>query len=150
MIDGYHRSCESLASNRILKSMPFLFYYNPYLVTTLKNYNPVEYYEKLADILAYLTSDKVLKQRLNSTSIRKVKFTHRVRTMGAKSRANGFKEMAEKLRTDHKLRAFHEGKSKELPTFYHQRFEQLLGKYARLLSISERYPDLGQPEPNIL
>ena len=137
---------EQLANNRILKNVPFGFYYNPYLVTTLKNYTPLEFYTKMADMLSYITSKTVFKKRLNSTSDWKGKSVHWVRTMGAKPRANEYRRIVERLRIDHVFRAFLEGESEIPPDFYHEEYEKMLGPYAKLLSVADRCPDLGQPE----
>jgi hypothetical protein len=40
---------ELAAHGRILTAMPFSFYYAPYLVTMLKPYDPISYYQKLAE-----------------------------------------------------------------------------------------------------
>ena len=52
-----------LAEDRILKSMPFSFYYLPFRVTTLKNYDPIEYYEKLVEIHVEATTHRMLLDR---------------------------------------------------------------------------------------
>lgn len=45
------------------------------------------------------------------------------------------------------MRAFHAGRSAELPQFYQQRFDQMLGDYAPLLSREDRLPLLAAPVP---
>ena len=52
--------------NRILTSMPFTFYYMPYLVFMLKNYSAAAFYEKLIDIISYISSGNMLLKRLKS------------------------------------------------------------------------------------
>ena len=49
-----------LEQSRILRAMPLAFYYSPYLVTTLKNYSPVDYYKQLIDMSAYAGSKPLL------------------------------------------------------------------------------------------
>jgi hypothetical protein len=45
-----------LRDGRILRAMPFGFYYAPYLVTTLKHYDPVSYYEQLVGLLEHASA----------------------------------------------------------------------------------------------
>ena len=44
------------------------------------------------------------------------------------------------MKTDRDFRAFHEGRSKALPEYYHRKFEAALGPYAELLSREDRQP----------
>ena len=55
-----------LSEDRILTTMPFTFYYMPYLVFTLKNYSPVVFYEKLIDMISYISSGNMLLKRLKN------------------------------------------------------------------------------------
>jgi len=41
---------------------------------------------------------------------------------------------------DGEMRTFHEGRSNQLPEFYHQCFEKRLGRFAGLISRSDRIP----------
>ncbi len=52
-----------LSEDRVLTSMPFTFYYMPYLVFMLKNYSAAAYYEKLIDIISYVSSGSMLRNR---------------------------------------------------------------------------------------
>ena len=45
-----------MRDSRILRAMPFGFYYTPYLVTTLKHYDPVDYYEQLIGLLEHASA----------------------------------------------------------------------------------------------
>jgi hypothetical protein len=55
-----------LSEGRILTAMPFTFYYMPYLVYTLKNYSPVVFYERLIDMVSYISSGSMLLKRLKN------------------------------------------------------------------------------------
>ena len=136
-----------LASGRILKAMPFCFYYAPYLVTTLKNYEPVTYYEKLLELFSFSSSNTMLKRRLKSASNRKIKLIHWGRTISTKAANNSYQRILEMLRSDPQFRAFHEGQSEVLPEFYHKEYERMLGPYAELLSQADRAPNLEQLTP---
>jgi radical SAM superfamily enzyme YgiQ (UPF0313 family) len=135
---------ELLASDRILKAMPFGFYYAPYLVTTLRHYEPVAYYEKLLELFAHAASPSMLKRRIRSTSNRKVKLVHWTRTAGTRARMESYRQILHLLRTDDQFRAFHEGRSATLPEFYQHRYERMLKQYAGLLSRADRVPDLAR------
>jgi hypothetical protein len=44
---------------------------------------------------------------------------------------------------DGEMRSFHEARSNQLPEFYHQCFEKRLGRFAGLISRSDRIPVLS-------
>ncbi len=135
------------AEERILTSMPFSFYYAPYLVMTLKNYDPVTYYEKLIELLEHCCSSKMLKQRMASTTRRRVKIIHWTRTASTRAWIKAYRTILQMLRSDREFRAFHEGRSPVLPAFYHQMYERMLGAYAELISRRDLVPDLSHGVP---
>lgn len=136
---------EELArGDRILREMPFGCYYAPYLVTTLKNYDPVEYYGKLIELFEHACSPAMLRRRLRSTTNWRIKLLHQSRTRGTRSRLAGFRQIRDLLRSDTKFRAFHEGRTSTLPEFYHRAYERGLHRYAGLVSRTERIPTLEQ------
>ena len=143
MFDNY------LASDRILKKLPFAFYYFPYLVTTIKNYDPVTYFEKLIELSDFASSPEMLKRRIKSTSNWRIKAFHYIRTQGEKENKKRYGELLGMLRSDSQFREFHQGESQKLPEFYATRFDQLLGSYGELLSQAERTPCLEQLTPQI-
>jgi len=128
-----------LAEGRILTSMPFAFYYGPYLVTTMKNYSPVTYYEKSIELFSHMTSGSMLVKRLRTTS-GLIRFGYLARTLGMRQTLGTFRRFVELMKTDRQFRAFHEGESEILPEFYHRQYELLLGSYATLLSRDDRQP----------
>lgn len=136
-----------LANGRILRSMPFSFYYTPYLVTTLVNYHPIDYYDKLIDIYATLTSTMLLARRIVQKARLGFRMLHALRTFQMRQDLSVLRLLRKKLATDARLRAFHEGRAVSLPEFYHQRFEERLGRYASLISRAERTPDLQEQTP---
>jgi radical SAM superfamily enzyme YgiQ (UPF0313 family) len=131
-----------LSEGRILRSMPFSFYYTPYLVTTLKNYHPLEYYEKLADMYSVMTSGKMIADRLFTDAPPALRMLHVLRSLAMKKFLAAFRRIRNMLRTDPRFRAFHEGRSAALPDYYRRVYERKLGEYAGLLSPAERTPVL--------
>ncbi|MBZ5640285.1 MAG: radical SAM protein [Acidobacteriia bacterium] len=132
-----------LAQGRILRSMPFSFYYTPYLVTTLEHYHPVEYYEKLADMYASMTSATMIVSRLLTDAPPTLRALHALRSVAMKKFLSAFRRIRGLLETDLTFRAFHEGRSTALPDYYRRVYERKLGGYASLLSPAERTPELG-------
>lgn len=132
-----------LKNGRILRNMPFSFYYAPYLVTTLKNYSPVDYYRKFIDLCEHLATPQMLWRRLRTTHNASLRFLHIVRTVGMRGQIKELRRFLRVLSTDRQLRAFHEGESPTLPDFYHRLYEKMLGPYAPLLSRSDRTPELA-------
>lgn len=135
---------ELAASGRILAAMPFSFYYAPYLVTTLKNYDPETYYGKLAELYAYAASPEMLRRRLRTTSHRAIRYVHRARTAGFRSDIASFHRIRAMLRSDRQFRAFHDGNGGALPEFYQHLGDRMLGPYRDLLSTEDRTPNLSQ------
>ena len=138
---------QMLAAGRILRAMPFSFYYAPYLVTTLKHYEPAEYYEQLIGLFSHASSPAMLRRRLRNAQGPRIKLLHRARTAGTRSSLARYREIHRMLRTDARLRAFHEGRSDGLPEYYHSRYERMLGPFAGLLSRADRVPNLERAVP---
>ncbi|HVV19593.1 MAG TPA: radical SAM protein [Pseudonocardiaceae bacterium] len=139
---------EMVASGRVLAEMPFNFYYAPYLVTTVKHYDPITYYELLVDLYSHAASQDMLRKRLRATSgHRVIGWVHRARTAGFRSDIAAFRAILRTLRSDPEFLAFHEGRNATLPEFYHRAGDRALGRYAELLSREDRTPDLSQVRP---
>lgn len=66
---------------RILAGMPLASYCAPYLVTTLKNYDPVTFYRHLVRIQTAITSIPSLIRRVASPAPSAVRFAHAVQTL---------------------------------------------------------------------
>jgi hypothetical protein len=128
-----------LSEGRILTEMPFAFYYAPYLVTTIKHYSPVAYYEKLIEMSSHSSSVGMLAKRLRASS-GVIRYAHALRGLSERGTAGAYRRIRDDLKADPQLRAFHEGSSKELPERYHHQFERMLGPYASLLSREDRRP----------
>jgi len=131
-----------LANGRILEAMPFSFYYAPYLVITLKHYDPLNYYEKLLELFSFCTTREILNRRMRCKPDLKGKFIHWTRATSTKAAIRSYQRILKMLRSDPQFRAFHEGRSKVLPEFYHQEYERMLGPFAPLLSRADRTPSL--------
>ncbi len=141
-----------LQQGRILEKIPFTFYRLPYLVITLKNYDPVSYMQKLVNLYALVGSGKMLKLRLKSIDAWIGKSAHLLRTGLARQRLGAFKEILHRLQTDTQSLAFHSGKTDALPGFYAYQYNRQLGKYAGLMPIEESQPLLcaGEASQNTL
>jgi radical SAM family protein len=134
----------ALANGQILESIPFSFYYTPYLVTTMPHYHPVEYYDKLIDIYSTMTSTAMLARRF-VTSTLGFGMLHLLRTLAMGQDLAVLRLLRKMLATDSDFRAFHEGCPRSLPEFYHRCYEQKLGRYADLMPRAERIPELEKP-----
>ncbi len=132
------------ADGRILTTMPFSFYYAPYLVTTLRHYDPITYYTKLTELYAHAASPAMLRRRLRSTSHRLIRYVHRARTAAFRGDIASFRRILGMLRDDPRFLAFHEGRTTRLPDYYRHLGDRMLGRYAELLSPADRVPDLTQ------
>ena len=131
-----------LAQGRILRAMPFAFYYNPYLVTTLPHYDPIEYYRHLIDIHATMTSNAGLLRRLSTQAPPAMHLIHTLRTFAVARDLGEMRRLHRLLIDDWAFRAFHEGRSDRLPDYYRWRFRERLGVFADQLSWDDLIPRL--------
>jgi hypothetical protein len=136
-----------LDEERILTSMPFSFYYAPYLVTRLKHYSAETYYRKLLELFAHLASARLLFRRLRTTRHLLPRLVHAVRTGARRHEMRAFRRILAMLVGDPRFRAFHDGDTKVLPGFYHREYERLLGRYAALVPRADRSPVLERSRP---
>lgn len=132
--------------DRILTSMPFTFYYMPYLVYRLKNYEAATFYEKLIDLISYVSSEKILFNRIRHSHTLFAAGYNMVKTLGNRQMIGRLREILQLLNTDPHFRNFHAHKIDVLPEFYHRRYEEMLGPYATLMSRDERTPVLPEPK----
>ncbi|MFL6232429.1 MAG: B12-binding domain-containing radical SAM protein [Thermoanaerobaculia bacterium] len=133
-----------LAEDRILRAMPFVFYYMPNLVLRLRHYGLVEYYDLLIEIYSAICSRRLLMRRLASARTSGVRALHLLRTAGAYSELRNLRGVRRALVGDPELRAFHEGRSEQLPEYYRRRLAAKLGPFAELLSWEELTPHLEE------
>ena len=130
---------------RILRALPFAFYYNPYLAITLRHYDPPTYYGHLIDMHAALASPRMAWRRMRTRVRPAIRFVHGLRTIAARRELAAFRRIRAMLATDRAFREFHEGRTETLPAYYHQLFEARLGRFAELLPRSARLPVLEAP-----
>jgi hypothetical protein len=138
---------ELYRSGRILKAMPFAFYYNPYLAITLKHYDAATYYDHLIDLHELLTSNRMLVRRLTAKTRPAVRFIHLLRTLATRVELADLRRIRAALGRDAQLRAFHEGRLDRLPDFYTHLLQKRLGRYAELFPPEARRPILAAPAP---
>src|SRR5262245_17668173 len=131
-----------LAAGRILTSMPFAFYYMPYLVMTLKNYGPLEYYAKLIEIYSTANSYRLLWPRIASTPDYSLKTLYVLRSFAFQGILGKLTRTLERLRSDAEFRGFHEGRTARLPAYYRRLHARRLGRYAELISEADMTPVL--------
>jgi hypothetical protein len=131
-----------LVEGRILRQMPLACYCAPYLVTTLKHYDPVSFYRHLVRIQSAITSWAALLRRVASPAPGAVRLAHAVQTLSFREQAQQTRAILNLLETDRGFRAFHDGGRVPLPEFYQRHFRQRLGRYADLISAADRIPVL--------
>jgi hypothetical protein len=114
----------------------------PYLVTTLKHYDPVTFYRHLVRIQTAITSWVAFLRRVASPAPVAVRFAHAVQTLWFREQARETRAILHLLETDRGFRAFHDGAPVPVPEFYQRHYEQRLGRYAELISRADRTPAL--------
>jgi len=133
-----------LAEDRILKAMPFTFYYTPYLVMQLKHYAPLEYYEQMLRFYAVVTSGVMLARRVWHTPRYRLKAVQVLRTLSMGDGGAKLRRISKRLKADPELSAFHEGKRDTLPEFYRGEYRRRLGPYVDLMTEADMRPRLDQ------
>jgi hypothetical protein len=123
---------------------PLACYCAPYLVTTLKHYDPVAFYRHLARIQGAITSWAALLRRVASPAPGAVRLAHAVQTLLFRELAQQTRAILSRLEKDRGFRAFHDGEWVPLPEFYRRHFRQRLGRYAELISAADRTPILDR------
>lgn len=134
-----------LAEDRILSGIPFNFYYFPYLITTLKNYSPIEYYDRMIDLVHFIINRKAMARRVLTTKIQVTMGLHHLaRATLLKADYRELLHLRTLMAEEPSFRALYAKRSREVPAYFNARFERRLGRYASLLSPAERTPDLTQ------
>jgi hypothetical protein len=141
LFDRYRRE------GRMLETLPFAFYYNPYLTFVPAHYSPAALYDHLIDLFSLMTSLPTWVRRLTSKAHPLVRLVHSVQAFGAHHELAEFRRIRRLLHSDAGFRAFHDGRSRELPTFYRSRLARRLGRYAELLDDDDLRPRLEPSTP---
>ena len=131
-----------LAEDRILRGMPFMFYYQPYLTTTIKNYEPLDYYEKFSSMISHASTRKMWLSRMKSSRSLTIKSVMTLRTMAVGDRIKEMENIKHALKTDPLMEKFHAGRTEVLPKFYENEYKRILGKYTDVVSIYDLKPTL--------
>jgi hypothetical protein len=143
LYDQMHRD------GRIIEATPFMFYYNPYLAIRIKHYDPLTFYEKLIELNVARASGAMLLRRLAADTPRMLRVINAIRTFDTQSDTRELWRIRNMLASDAEFRAYHEGRSRALPTFYTKLFEERLGRYSELLPPWMRRPIPEAPRPPI-
>jgi len=106
--------------NRVL---PFPFHFlNNHLAMNLKpkNYEWIDFYDKVIDLTGYTFSKKAIYRRFMATPNFTAKWMNTMRAVSSEGhgRIKFFKQVRKNLKEDAKFRSYFEGESRELPTFY--------------------------------
>jgi hypothetical protein len=114
--------------------LPFPFHFlNNHLAMNVKpkNYDWVDFYDKVIDLTAYSFSLKALYRRFKSTSTYTSRWMNLMRAISSEGygRLRFYKQVRNKLVTDKTFRRYFDGESKELPAFYHQLIKKDLGAW---------------------
>ena len=131
-----------VSEGRMLPRLPFAFYFTVYLVSTLKHYDPIAYFDALIRLAEHASSRRMLVRRLASARRWQVGAVHWARTANAREDTRSYRRMRDLLASDREFLRYNRGESQTLPEHYHREIDKLLGKYATLLSRAEREPVL--------
>ncbi|KAA5544825.1 B12-binding domain-containing radical SAM protein [Adhaeribacter rhizoryzae] len=116
-------------TNRVL---PFPFHFlNNHLAMNLKpkNYEWIEFYDKVIDLTAYTFSKKAIYQRFKANSTTASKWMNLMRVVSSEGygRLRFYKQVRKNLAADKTFRQYFEGESQQLPAFYKSIIQKDLG-----------------------
>ena len=112
--------------------LPFPFHFlNNHLAMNLKpkNYEWVDFYDKVIDLTEYTFSKRAIYRRWQATPQRTAKWMNFMRAVSSEGygRIRFFKKVRKQLREDNQFRSYFEGETRELPEFYRQIIQKDLG-----------------------
>jgi hypothetical protein len=122
----------NLEYQRAGRVLPFPFHFlNNHLAMNLKpkNYEWVDFYDKVIDLTEYTFSKKAIFRRFMATPGRTAKWMNFMRAISSEGygRIRFYKKVRKNLLEDKNFRAYFEGETTELPDFYTQMIERDLG-----------------------
>jgi radical SAM family protein len=131
-----------MAEDRVLRTMPFAFYYAPYTVVRPKHYGIVDFYDQLIGTFETIASPALLVRRVRSARTTGFKALHTLRVSGAWAQVRRLRELRDRIAGDAAMLAFHEGRTQALPGFYSRLLRRRLGRYGELLADGDLTPEL--------
>jgi len=131
---------DMVRGGRLLRGMPLALYCSPYLALTPRNYDPIEFYDRLIDLLSASTSTILTAKRFLTADHVALKIARLAQTSAVRHDIREMRRIRAELQHDPALRAFHDGRAAGLPSFYSRHLDQRLGRYAELLTPAERVP----------
>lgn len=132
-----------LAEDRILKTLPFAFYRQPYLTIRLKNYDPIDYFKQMTELQTLTVSGRMLLTRLRTSASTSIAASHVMRVLTGKHHLREFHDTVRALEQDPQTYAYHTGETERLPDHYAHHYRKSLGKYAELMPVEESAPVLS-------
>lgn len=136
----------NLSYQRENRVLPFPFHFlNNHLAMNLKpkNYEWVDFYDKVIDLTSYTFSARAMYRRLKATPYFTSRWMNVMRGISAEGhgRIRFYKKLREQLVHDKQFRAYFEGDSQELPEFYTNLIQQDLGIWNEWLPEGALYHD---------
>jgi hypothetical protein len=122
----------NLEYQRAGRVLPFPFHFlNNHLAMNLKpkNYEWIDFYDKVIDLTEYTFSKKAIYRRFTATRDNTAKWMNFMRAVSSEGygRLRFFRKVRKKLAEDKSFRHFFEGETKKLPSFYSNIVERDLG-----------------------
>ncbi len=131
------------AEGRLLESLPFACYYDPYLAFVPRHYSPEALYAHRIGLLEAITDPRLWWRRLGTPAHPLAKLTHSAQLLALRAELPLDRQIHRLLQTEPSFRAFHEGATDRLPDFYRAEIQRRLGRYAALLTEKELRPPVA-------
>jgi hypothetical protein len=125
---------------RLLPAMPLALYCSPYLAFVPRHYEPVAFYDRLIALLVHCVSMRMTARRLTARVSTALGLARLGQTVAVRRDISEMRGVRDALRSDLKLRRFHEGRGADIPPLYLAQLRKRLGPLRDLLSAEDLRP----------
>ena len=124
--------------------MPLALYCSPYLCFVPRHYDAVEFYDRFIHLLERSVSWRMTARRALARDALALKMARFSQTVAVRRDIAEMRVIRDALKSAPGMRAFHSGRSSDLPVFYLTSLRKRLGKLGTLLTPDDLRP--VQPE----
>lgn len=131
------------SSGRLLSAMPLALYCSPYLTIMPKNYEALDFYQRFVRLQEDSVSLSLTRRRLRPSGHVAPFIATIAQTLAVRRDLVEMRAIRDGLAESPVMRAFHVGKSSDLPAIYRHQLRQRLGRFLECLSWDDLRPVLA-------
>lgn len=134
---------------RLLTALPPAFYYVPHLASLPRDGDARGLVDRLHRAFSIMTEGETLRARWRSRLPRPLALLHNIRALEARRTRDVLAAMRSRLQDDPQMRAFHAGRTLDLPDYYKRLARTWLGRHAELVPDDALVPEHGSAAPDL-